>query len=382
MFTESQERAYNELLKFVDNNEKEIIVTGSPGYGKSYLIEEFSRTNDVVMTATTNKAAGVINGITIHSLLGLKLSDDYEDGSSKIDYSKARTVRNLIIVIDECSMINSELYKALFDYTVNCKFIYVGDYYQLPPVNDNFSIFKRNIKMLELIEPCRTNKEDILNLCSQLKQAIRNNTRFKDYKTSENIIFLNHNDYLKRLETFEPTNDKILSHTNDQVLSLNREVRRVFGKSELISSGDYIVCKSVVGTYEPTKIEQIKQVKDVLNTNYDGTTRITTFDGGRYDVYLDQISYKKTLKDLSTKCLKSTYTGYKKWKPYFDFKNSVLDIRDIYAGTVYSAQGSTYNNVFIDIQDIYKYSDSSNLMRLMYVAVSRAKEKVYIFKSE
>ena len=374
MFTRSQKYAYDELIKFINSNEREIIITGSPGYGKSYLINELSKKVYITLTATTNKASDVIKGITTYSLLGLTLKDNYKTGDTVIDYSLARVIRDSVIVIDECSMITTKLYDALNDYAINCKLIYVGDYYQLPPVKDNFNIFDRGIRMIELTDPCRTDKSDILSLCSSLKNAISLNTKFRSYVQSDNIVFLNYEDFIKRLETFVPVNDKILAHTNDAVIKLNKIVRGVFGKSDLIGEGDYVLCKSVVDSYNPTRIEEMKQIKSILRNNRDGTTRITTYDGGKYNVFLDQYKYKNHLNELADAAKESG-----RWKPYFDFKNSVLDIRDVYAGTVHSSQGSTYNNVFIDVCDIYKYSNN-DLMRLMYVAVSRAKEKVYLFK--
>ena len=68
----------------------------------------------------------------------------------------------------------------------------------------------------------------------------------------------------------------------------------------------------------------------------------------------------------------------KKWGQYFDFKNHVLDIRDIYASTVHSAQGSTYNNVYIDLKDLFICTKKEELARLLYVAVSRAKNNIYL----
>lgn len=374
--TESQEYAYNELLKFCDSKtEKEIILTGSPGYGKSFLIEKLSETKRIILTATTNKASAVFDGITIYSLIGIKLKENKKTGKEELDYARASTIYNAIIVIDECSMITEELYKAIDRYTSNCKIIYVGDFYQLPPVNDNFSIFKKGIKTLELKEPCRTDKEDIINLCNQIKRSIVDNTIFKQFRESDNIKFIRTNEELNEiLKTFHPIDDKILTYTNDDVVLNNCRIRKIFGMNELINVDDYVVCKSVIEGYIPAKIEEVKRIKSIIRENNDGTVKIKTYDNGIYNVYLNQNSYRERLKKLAEESIKSN-----DWSKYFFYKKTVLDIRDVYASTIHSSQGSTYKDVFINLRNIYKYSDE-NLMRLVYVAVSRAKEKVYLFK--
>tara|TARA_R110002020_G_scaffold58812_1_gene161092 strand:+ start:1 stop:1338 length:1338 start_codon:yes stop_codon:yes gene_type:complete len=48
------------------------------------------------------------------------------------------------------------------------------------------------------------------------------------------------------------------------------------------------------------------------------------------------------------------------------------------ASTVHRSQGSTYSTVFIDTQDILKCKDNATRYRLLYVAISRAKSKVYV----
>lgn len=126
--------------------------------------------------------------------------------------------------------------------------------------------------------------------------------------------------------------------------------------------------------YIPAKIEEVKRIKSIIRENNDGTVKIKTYDNGIYNVYLNQNSYRERLKKLAEESIKSN-----DWSKYFFYKKTVLDIRDVYASTVHSSQGSTYKDVFINLRNIYKYSDE-NLMRLVYVAVSRAKEKVYLFK--
>ena len=49
-----------------------------------------------------------------------------------------------------------------------------------------------------------------------------------------------------------------------------------------------------------------------------------------------------------------------------------------FATTVHKAQGSEFNNVFIDFNDIKKAMGDDTYARLMYVAISRAKRRLYV----
>ena len=52
------------------------------------------------------------------------------------------------------------------------------------------------------------------------------------------------------------------------------------------------------------------------------------------------------------------------------------DLRYTYASTINKAQGSTYDTVYVDLNDLAKCSNRDLQLRLLYVAVSRARHKV------
>ena len=52
------------------------------------------------------------------------------------------------------------------------------------------------------------------------------------------------------------------------------------------------------------------------------------------------------------------------------------DLRLMFASTVNKAQGSTYDTVYLDLNDIGKCQDRDQVNRMLYVGVSRAKHKV------
>jgi hypothetical protein len=66
------------------------------------------------------------------------------------------------------------------------------------------------------------------------------------------------------------------------------------------------------------------------------------------------------------------------WFDFYRLQKYFADLRPGYCLTVHKSQGSTYNNVFIDVNDIVSNPDHEETLRCLYVAVSRASENVVI----
>jgi len=64
------------------------------------------------------------------------------------------------------------------------------------------------------------------------------------------------------------------------------------------------------------------------------------------------------------------------WSNYFLAKSLFADIRSPFACTTHKSQGSTYENVFIDVGDIGTNKNDSDIARLMYVALTRTSNNV------
>ena len=56
----------NPTLEQVNAIEKNILIVGAGGCGKTYMLQQMK---DVIMTATTSCAAELLNGVTIHSYI-------------------------------------------------------------------------------------------------------------------------------------------------------------------------------------------------------------------------------------------------------------------------------------------------------------------------
>lgn len=149
-----------ELVKeLVCDKRKSVFFTGPAGTGKSVLmraiIEQLRRkfakdTERLAVTASTGLAACNIGGMTLHSFAGIGLGkDDVATLVKKIrrnPKAKNRWLRTKILVIDEISMVDGELFDKLSQIgrTIRnngrpwggIQLVITGDFFQLPPVPD------------------------------------------------------------------------------------------------------------------------------------------------------------------------------------------------------------------------------------------------------
>lgn len=148
----TQEKAL-QILK----TRKNVFLTGEPGSGKTYLINqyiEYLRSIGIQpdVTASTGIAATHINGMTIHSWAGLGIKSnltDYEIGNI---LNKPWVMKKLlsaqVLIIDEISMLDAQKIKDLNRLLSiardgieaekpfgGLQVIFVGDFFQLPPVS-------------------------------------------------------------------------------------------------------------------------------------------------------------------------------------------------------------------------------------------------------
>lgn len=134
------------------NSGANVFLTGSAGAGKSYTTTQFikaaqSKGLKVAVSASTGIAAVNVGGVTIHSLLGMGISDSTTPEMLKKLSSgrKADKIRKIdVIIVDEISMLHRkqfEMADEILRFVRNSskpfggvQIVIVGDFFQLPPV--------------------------------------------------------------------------------------------------------------------------------------------------------------------------------------------------------------------------------------------------------
>ncbi|CAL3969334.1 unnamed protein product [Diplocarpon coronariae] len=147
------------VLDLVVNQNKSVFFTGSAGTGKSVLMraiiaelrKKYIREPDrIAVTASTGLAACNIGGVTLHSFGGIGLGkEEVPVLVKKIRRNakaKNRWIRTKILVVDEISMVDGDLFDKLEGIARamrnngrpfgGIQLVITGDFFQLPPVPD------------------------------------------------------------------------------------------------------------------------------------------------------------------------------------------------------------------------------------------------------
>lgn len=145
-----------EKAKILDivKNGKNVVIMGSGGTGKTYLIRKICEWGDstginIGVTAMTGKAAIVVKGSTIHSFAGIGILDKppefYIYKLKKANSTAGERIRTCdILIVDEFSMMSefflNSLYKVISEVRQGKKlqWIFCGDPKQLPPVYGSY----------------------------------------------------------------------------------------------------------------------------------------------------------------------------------------------------------------------------------------------------
>jgi len=403
-----QQIAVDKFLDFLlDDEQEEMAISGAAGTGKSFLTKhliEVARKNiefikyltnsknelSVHITSTTNKASKVLADITgeqtrtIHSLLGLRVSQNVQTGKVSLKKSEdSGVIQNALILVDEGSMVNQELLDVIRESTLNCKVLYIGDAYQLAPVFENrCPVFEQVKNQVMLTTPQRQALDSpIITLGNEFRKALDNEQFPKIQEHLCNEIKLLSGSEFKQLveERFivkHPINDvRVVAWTNNMVHRYNKHIRSLIIADENYQIGELLL------TNEPILDTSGRQAFKT-----DDITHITKIDfGTEYEVegwwiqLNDQVTVFQAKNQNEVKTMLNHLAKHKNWKRFFGLKEFFADLRPIHSNTITKSQGSTYNTVFIDLNDVAGNNKWYEIARLMYVAITRASHQVYFY---
>jgi hypothetical protein len=411
--TNDQNNAIGVFADFLVNpDEKYMIIQGAAGCGKSTMIEYLIKSMDAQMamyalllkkskretefgvnlTATTNKASAVLNDMsnfgasTIHNLLKLTVQPDMTNGSVKLKKKKDWGLHfNQLIIIDESSMINDQLFELLDEATINCKVVLIGDKYQLAPVRQVESILDNlNCKYEVVMNKVMRHSGPILHAGAQFRQTVEDGIWYNIPESPE--VKRVTGDEFKQLindvytdSGYTTDSAKVVAWTNKMVHAYNTHIRQIMGYPKVFKEGELVFTNKPImlgGMHYPTDTRVL--ITEVSNTYLkEGVPGRSIEIGERIKGFLpnDPRDHKALLKALAKEAKKDR----RKWAKYFDVKDNWLDLRPAYASTVHKAQGSTYDTVFMDLADIGKCNIASDVARMLYVGISRAAKQVYLY---
>ena len=391
-------------------------IFGAGGTGKTTAIQSINKCMRVAFTAPTNKAVAVMrsNGcpeahtMTIYTFLGLSINET----TGKITLDKRGRCKSGdydVLVVDECSMLNDDICARLRQLG-RIKIVLMGDNCQLPSVKaarspifdiigDNFIMLTEQWRQKNADNPIHILLNSMRDLIDTSKAKKVNFADFagqiKDDEKGINVGVVTTNS-LKQWETwlvkaFSDTrglNTLATANSNKRVDEINAIVHNyiypnsdVFCEGETLifqapkkkgmqiiaNNGDIITVKTAVKTREFVKIGTHKVMIDAMLIN---NNHLAPCNRNQFNSWLDMLK-----NDLFNPRVTAGYS----WSELYLLRDRFSDLRHSYCSTVYKAQGSTVDNIFIDMTDIYKMPESIDIInRCVYTAISRAKYNAII----
>jgi len=383
ILNEEQNKAID-MFKF----KKNIFLTGFAGTGKSVTISkivEYCKINDIKVgiTSTTASSALIIGGKTMHSFLGIGLGK--ESASVLVDRLKEKNMfyifkklRELdVLVIDEISMLNDELFDKISEYLClirknkkpfgGLQVILTGDFCQLEPVEGNYCFKSKEWDRLELSN-------------IYLKKMIRQNNDKEFQKMLLELRYGNCSD-----ETFEKL--KALNKTEfgeikpTKLYSINRDVDKINNKEYklLIDAGaekkqydiEYNCKKKDKEKTEkwaknieiPETIELCIGAQVVVTVNIDQEKEIIN---GTRGIIVELKPKSILIKRINGKIIEIDYFKCVNTENS-DLFVSYMPLKLAYAITIHRSQGMSLDAIEIDIGDKIFAAGQA------YTALSRAK---------
>lgn len=414
-----QERGQQSIFQFLLSPDPEFRLSGGPGTGKTFMMKyvmdavmkeyELSMQllglkpvlKDVQLTATTNKAAEVLElatgypASTIHSYLGLKIVTNFSHGTTSLQKrNDFRTISNTLLFVEEASMVDTQLKEFINEAMDDtCKIIYVGDRYQMAPINEEVSPVYADISSnyFELTEPVRNaGQPALVALCDQMRETVRTGI-FKPIAEVPGVIdFIDDRGLQHILDTAyldENVDSRVLCYTNNRVGLYNEYIRDVRGYPELFTVGELLINSTNITIGKMTmKVEEQYRVVAVNSA----PQMIHIYDDEELECYsltLIRSTFSKSQEitvliptDQSKKKeMMGRLKAIREWSAFYYLLNQFPDLRQKDASTVWKAQGSTFDNVIVDLANITFCKDRTQVARMLFVSMSRARNRVYLY---
>lgn len=404
--TAGQQAGYDAFANFLmDPLETVFVVEGYSGTGKSTLVKTLIgrlagiyntirlidsdfKEPELVLTATTNKAAENFAQITgqqvktIQSHLGLLVRYDTRTGKSKlVPKPNNEPQRGQLLFIDEASYMDQPLLNYTFRYTRNCKIVLIGDPAQLLTVGcEKSPVFSAGFPTAKLTEVVRqAGGSPITDLATLFRNTVNTGEWFRFVPDGNQVAWLPRDQFETEVikEFTRPdwhhNDSKVLAWTNKCVIAYNKAISNHVTGDPNFQVGDYAICNS----YMYSKACSIKTDQTVCITDISEPSvqhfvkgRFYTLDGRGRWFMPDSLAEKKAAMVMAK--------AEERFWDLQDMTENWIDLRAAYACTINKAQGSTYDRVFIDLDDVKRCTNANQLARMLYVGVSRARFRVVL----
>lgn len=394
ILTKKQAQGLDIALERFTNNQKFTVIAGFAGSGKStlvkFIIEALSMCGidperDVCFCAYTGKACNVLqkkgnqNVSTLHKLL-------YEH-IPKVDGTFFRKKKDFIeykiIVVDECSMMPKELMEDLHRHN-DIYIIYLGDPFQLPPVDknaDNHLLDKPHIFLDEIMRQAA--ESEII----RLTMDIRNKCPIQ-YMHGREVQILPKEEITTGMLTWA---DQVIVGTNNTRIAFNNQMRQLLGHGDMPEDGDKVIClRNYWDILSNQESPLVNGMIGYLSNTYNSFLRVPAWAGPEGDVALIGANVvsdaKETYQNLEMdKKLILTGSAGLSWKTAYKLAKCKkvhypipLEFTYGYAITCHKAQGSEWDKVLV-VEEKFPYEQNEHA-RWLYTACTRAVDRLVLVR--
>ena len=414
-----QERALAEILAAFNPSDRHLL-TGYAGSGKTTLMQsvaiEFQkRKRSVVLTAPTHKAVAVLAsktkqaGIpvecqTIHSLLSLK-PETKGDRQEFVRKKFAPPVTQDVVVVDECSMLDSAMMRHIRRHLPNSFVLFVGDPAQLPPVGEieSESFATKSHSHLDVIVRQGDGNPvlDAAHVIRMSQGGPLDMSWCKSAKASPLGVFVPADASAWMRKAFispefdaDPDRFRYIAWTNDRVAEINKIVRKWrYGDNiptPFMRGERALVRKPII--HSGNQLFATNEEADVIDIGPDVFRHSFSRCGDLVEWTAQIPSWRVDLRNAAgeiktvhmirdTHAMDAVVNQIKdeasivreRWHDLHEFNSYIANLQSIYALTTHNSQGSTFSNVFIDVGDMKRRARSNLLeaQQLFYVAATR-----------
>lgn len=376
-----------------------VFLTGEPGAGKTYTINKYisylkEHGIEHSVTASTGIAATHIGGMTIHSWSGIGIKEflsKYDlDKLSTTEYLTRRIVKTKVLIIDEISMLHAN---TLVMVDAVCRLIrqndepfgglqvvFVGDFFQLPPINKK-NKEEKEIQLFEeeemgdfayqspawkraspvicyIHEQHRQDDEDFLDLLLSIRRGTLEGEHLEYLKSR----------FVKR-EEFPPNVTKLFSHNldvdrvNTDMLSKIEGVEKKFLMNA--TGKENIVATLKKGCLSP-EVLVLKKGAIVMCTKNNPKERYVNGTLGEV-IDFDSFSGNPVIRTLQGAHITITPLDWSvEENGKIKGKISQIPLRLAWAITVHKSQGMSMDSAIMDLSSVFEYGQG-------YVALSRVR---------
>jgi len=287
--TVCQAKAIETYKNFLSGNDRTMLLTGGGGVGKSYLMSTMIAMvdNKAIILSPKHKIKKLHNdkdcldNTTIQSFLSIRPNYRKVDKiTGRIPYEVINEKKSLIkvnestigcavIFIDECSMIEEQVYGYLLNFIPShIKIVFVGDAAQIKPLGENTSLTITNSDVVATLDTMVRYSGDLLEFCTKIRTEILSDANkysfYGNLQTSNMITKLSNS--VKALDVFQSAFNKkidirILTYTNNSMEHYNSVLNDLLFESQLKDNYQFFVGQKLIANAKSDLYKPISRLE-------------------------------------------------------------------------------------------------------------------------